>query len=474
MESCRKSNDGKDADRCDTNERRRLETNLMQPRSMVNYTESGFEKIRTPAPLMKLLTAFYESNLGKEKLEPKSAANVFTNSYDAPSYLLDVTQPRYEGGGPELKQQLWDAARATIQEWTGQRLKPSSLYGIRIYREGAVLAPHVDRLPLISSAIINVAQDVEEDWPLEVIAHGDEGRAVNVTMKPGDFVLYESHSVIHGRPFPLKGKYYANIFIHFVPEEEDEDGDLPPYILPGSPAAQDYYARLGATVKRPDAHVAADLGDISALRSLLSRQTSNYANFDSNPLNEPDYNGWRPLHEAARSGRTEAVEFLLDHGAYVNARTGHKGEGSTALRLVVEKFGREYELARLLVERGGVDLGQGRLERDSNGATELHRAADRGDLLLVQTILPPAFPHIADEVDTADANGWRPLHEAARGGHVEVVRFLLEERGADVNVRTTVMGGGLGSGKTPLHYAVQFRGADHPVAKLLRSWGAVD
>jgi len=30
-------------------------------------------------------------------------------------------------------------------------------------------------------------------------------------------VLYESHSVIHGRPFPLKGRYYANVFIHFEP-----------------------------------------------------------------------------------------------------------------------------------------------------------------------------------------------------------------------------------------------------------------
>ncbi len=30
-------------------------------------------------------------------------------------------------------------------------------------------------------------------------------------------VLYESHSIIHGRPFPLKGRYYANVFIHFEP-----------------------------------------------------------------------------------------------------------------------------------------------------------------------------------------------------------------------------------------------------------------
>jgi hypothetical protein len=61
----------------------------------------------------------------------------------------------------------------------------------------------------VSSAIINVAQDVDEPWPLEVIGH--DGKAANVTMEPGDMVLYESHSVIHGRPFPLKGRFFANI-----------------------------------------------------------------------------------------------------------------------------------------------------------------------------------------------------------------------------------------------------------------------
>jgi hypothetical protein len=42
------------------------------------------------------------------------------------------------------------------------------------------LSPHVDRLPLVSSAIINVAQDVDEPWPLEVISHS--GKAENVTV----------------------------------------------------------------------------------------------------------------------------------------------------------------------------------------------------------------------------------------------------------------------------------------------------
>ena len=117
--------------------------------------------------------------------------------------MLSVENEELDGGGFVLKQHIWNAARDTISEWTGQQLAECSLYGIRIYKEGAVLAPHVDRLPLVSSAIINVDQDVDEPWPLEVIGH--DGIAVNITMKPGDLVLYESNSIIHGvsllRPF---------------------------------------------------------------------------------------------------------------------------------------------------------------------------------------------------------------------------------------------------------------------------------
>ena len=86
-----------------------------------------------------------------------------------------------------MKQHIWNAARDTMRydlvfllsiyslvvdfprsnillkisrsEWTGQQLAECSLYGVRVYKEGAVLATHVDRLPLVSSAIINVDQD---------------------------------------------------------------------------------------------------------------------------------------------------------------------------------------------------------------------------------------------------------------------------------------------------------------------------
>jgi hypothetical protein len=59
----------------------------------------------------------------------------------------------------------------------------------------------------VTSAIIQVAQDVDEPWPLEVVSH--DGRRHNITMEPGDMILYESHTVLHGRPYPLKGNFYV-------------------------------------------------------------------------------------------------------------------------------------------------------------------------------------------------------------------------------------------------------------------------
>ena len=98
--------------------------------------------------------------------------------------MLDVGDEKLHGAGSKLKQSIWEVARHELQQWTKEELTPTSLYGIREYIEGAILATHVDRLPLVISAIINVAQDVDEPWPLEVYGH--DGIAYNVTMEPGE------------------------------------------------------------------------------------------------------------------------------------------------------------------------------------------------------------------------------------------------------------------------------------------------
>jgi prolyl 4-hydroxylase len=236
---------------------------------------------------------------------------------------------------------------------------------------------------LVISAIINVDQDCDEPWPLEVIGH--DGVAVNLTMEPGDMVLYESHSVIHGRPYPLSGTYYANLFLHFEPfsytanleqkmaqqkqdkgmsakelfeqagrsakelfeqaseavdtvttKASDAAGDLLPYYIEaGTQQAmqwlQDYvFYRLEPKKKKAfrrtsgvkDAHIVAATGNLEELKVVAAN--------DPESLHAGDSNGWKPIHEAARSGRTNVVEYLVEEGVDVNERT-NDGKGGSPL-----------------------------------------------------------------------------------------------------------------------------------------------
>ena len=201
MEGCRKYYEP-DGWKCDSSESERIEMTLRQPKGMYNYTTLGFHKVRAPANVMALLSKFWSKKFTSTdniKNETWGPGNTYTNHWSAPTRMLSLDS--------KTRRAVWDATKSTLEGWTGVELSPTSLYGIRVYTEGAVLAPHVDRIPLVISAIVNVAQDVDEPWPLEVYGH--DGNAYNITMEVGDIIFYESHSVIHGRPFPLKGRYYA-------------------------------------------------------------------------------------------------------------------------------------------------------------------------------------------------------------------------------------------------------------------------
>ena len=66
----------------------------------------------------------------------------------------------------------------------------------------------------VISIIMNLGQNVQEDWPLFVRDNMGEDHAV--IMKPGDMVLYEART-IHARQIPLRGSNYDNLFVHFIP-----------------------------------------------------------------------------------------------------------------------------------------------------------------------------------------------------------------------------------------------------------------
>jgi prolyl 4-hydroxylase len=64
-----------------------------------------------------------------------------------------------------------------------------------------------------------------------------------------------------------------------------------------------------------------------------------------------------------------------------------------------------------------------------------------------------------------DGNGWAPLHEAVRSGHVDVVQFLIDN-GANYNEITV-------QDLSPLYIARNHFGEDHPMTKFLVNLGAI-
>jgi prolyl 4-hydroxylase len=66
-----------------------------------------------------------------------------------------------------------------------------------------------------------------------------------------------------------------------------------------------------------------------------------------------------------------------------------------------------------------------------------------------------------------DSNGWKPIHEAARGGQTKVLEFLVS-KGVDVNERTHK-----GVGASPLWWAQRNFPDSHPAIQFLQKQGAV-
>ena len=97
-----------------------------------------------------------------------------------------------------------------------------------------------------------------------------------------------------------------------------------------------------------EAHVAAKVGDLETLKRISLENPEN--------LLKEDNNGWQPLHEAARSGFTECVIFLVEEGADLNHRTNN-GEGGTPLWEAKRSNGNYHPVVELLESLGGLDIG---------------------------------------------------------------------------------------------------------------------
>jgi ankyrin repeat protein len=164
-------------------------------------------------------------------------------------------------------------------------------------------------------------------------------------------------------------------------------------------------------------------GDLATVKRLVSR---------AHAFATVEYNYTPPIHFAVREGHRAITELLLDHGADPAYRS----------------YPFQESLLTFAEDRGHVDVAEllrGRLSRRfamAPGTSAIIDAAKRGDFGAVNVELDrdPGLAAASNET------GNTALHEAARHGHLAIVRLLID-RGANADAVR-------GDGWRPVHSAL--------------------
>ena len=173
---------------------------------------------------------------------------------------------------------------------------------------------------------------------------------------------------------------------------------------------------MGLGVEPHEAHTAATAGDVDRLRALISANRS--------LLERGDDEGFTPLHRAVEAGQAECATLLLELGAPPDAvQAGGGGNrpdawyrpaGQRSIDLALKR--NDFDMVRELLA-GGAEL-------TIDVATAMGDDEEVGRILDTD---PTALSALGDEAG-------RPMGEAARRGHLGVVRTLLAH-GVDPNLR---------------------------------------
>lgn len=149
-------------------------------------------------------------------------------------------------------------------------------------------------------------------------------------------------------------------------------------------------------------HLAVRKGNLVEVERLIASGT---------PVETRDAIGSTPLLDAAWTGETEIAEFLIQHGADVNAH--HRESGATPLQYAV--LTGHTKITRLLLDAGA------KLDAEyRDGQSLLHVAAARGYAPIIDLLVAAKA-----DVQALDANGNTPLDSAVLHNQPFAVTALL-------------------------------------------------
>ncbi|XP_041134296.1 caskin-1-like [Polyodon spathula] len=163
-------------------------------------------------------------------------------------------------------------------------------------------------------------------------------------------------------------------------------------------------------------HHAALNGNMELISLLLEAQAT---------VDIKDQKGMRPLHYAAWQGKVEPMKMLLKSGSSVNSQSD---EGQIPLHLAAQHG--HYGVSEMLLQHQSNPC-----IVDNAGKTPLDLACEFGRVGVVQLLLSSSMSAALLEPkpgETTDPNSTSPLHQAAKNGHIDIIRLLLQA-GIDIN-----------------------------------------
>lgn len=187
-----------------------------QSRMLPRFTEVGFEKVPTPAHLHERLKAAVDA--GVRDWDNLRVEHQVGDSIYGP------TLPKFVDIGGLAQEVMNDPVMIAMhEEWAGGvSLRSTSAYGVRLYQNDSAMVMHNDKPHThVISSIVHIAHEYfneSEPWTIEIEDHN--GQLHSMVLEEGEMMFYESAKLLHGRRYPLKGKYFGSLFVHYAPAND--------------------------------------------------------------------------------------------------------------------------------------------------------------------------------------------------------------------------------------------------------------
>jgi len=168
-------------------------------------TTRGFLQTKLPKQLHKNLFDYYRHKKALAAIEAIPNSVQHTKNMP-PTKIIELPET--------LRKEVFTTLQPLLEAWAGDYLIPTFVHGIREYQRGSTLDICRDDLDSnVVSVVLNIDQNIESQWPLYIEDHYYKPH--KLFLKPGEMMFYEGGRLAHGRPDPLLGDSYANVFVHF-------------------------------------------------------------------------------------------------------------------------------------------------------------------------------------------------------------------------------------------------------------------